>query len=431
MARRVALLVALCALLLPGLAAAQPAPPRPYLKLHGYAKAMGELGLADPYPFAGKARLQADLTGGVAVVDFRAMLDLDLDIGSVDPAELHDRTAELRVVPVELRVDAHLGPVDVSAGKQYVFWGQTDWVNPTDLFTPWDYVNISSELEDYRVAPWALRATAYVRATSFDLVWVPWPQPHILDLAPTLPDDVLLGEPDLPDRTVPHSDIGLRFNTRFAGFDLSLMGFHGLDKMPGMTMDVEIDTSTMPPPPPVLTLTPTYGMISAVGGDLSWGAGPILLKGEAAYTWTEDRYGDDPEVRNPGLAAVLGVTVVPHTAVNFTVQGNLERRSRYDPDDEEAALVELGMPDPEVDPRVTGGLVERLAIDIKGVVSIQAVASQNLPAGDHFEMAYVSWRAVDGLTLLGGVVLFGGPEDSTFGRIEDYSRAFVEVKYSF
>ena len=54
----------------------------------------------------------------------------------------------------------HKGFLDLSVGKQYVFCGQTDWVNPTDLFTPWDYVNISSELEDYRVAPWAIRATA-------------------------------------------------------------------------------------------------------------------------------------------------------------------------------------------------------------------------------------------------------------------------------
>ncbi len=46
-------------------------------------------------------------------------------------------------------------------------------------------------------------------------------------------------------------------------------------------------------------------------------------------------------------------------------------------------------------------------------------------------MAFVSWRASDGLTVLGGVVLFGGPEDTRFGRIRDSSRAFVEVKYSF
>ncbi len=46
-------------------------------------------------------------------------------------------------------------------------------------------------------------------------------------------------------------------------------------------------------------------------------------------------------------------------------------------------------------------------------------------------MAFVARRARDGLTVVGGGVLFGGPEDTRFGRIRDSSRAFVEVKYSF
>jgi len=406
-------------------------PPKPHLAFHGYAKASGDLTLADPYPFHGKARLQADLTGGYGIADFRAMLDLDLDVQQVPDGATGDRAAEVSLIPVELRIDLHPGPVDLSIGKQYVFWGQTDWVNPTDLFTPWDYVNISSELEDYRVAPWAVRATAYVKATSFDVVWVPWPMPHAMDLSAMLDEGVLLGEADLPARHVKNSDIGGRFSTRFAGIDLSIMGFHGLDKRPGMVMTADVDTSVMPPPPPVLTLTPTYGKMSAVGGDISWGAGPILLKGEAAYYWTGDRDGDDPAVRNPELAAVAGVTVVPVPWLNFTVQATANHLGRYDPDDEIAALEALGMVDPTVDPTTSWGIVERASVDIRDVVSIQVVGMQGLPQGDHFEMAFVSWRAADGLTVLGGVVLFGGPDETRFGRIRDSSRAFVEVKYSF
>ncbi len=427
-----ALLVGLLVLAAPLTAAAQASPPpRPALEFHGYAKAMGELSLADPYPFGGKARLQADLSGGTRLVRFRAMVDLDLDVGDVPPGDLGDRTAEVSLIPVELRVDLHPGPVDISVGKQYVFWGQTDWINPTDLFTPWDYVNISSELEDYRVAPWAIRATAYARATSFDLVWVPWPLPHAMDFSPMADEGFEVADPDLPDHTVKNSDIGLRIATRFVGIDASVMAFHGLDKRPGMAMEAIIDTTTMPPPPPTLVATPTYDMMSAVGGDLAWGAGPILLKGEVAYYWTEDLDGDDPMVRNPELSAVAGLTVVPASWLNITVQGTANHLSRYDPDDEGAALLALGMPDPTVDPTTSWGIVERAAVDIRDVVSISVVAMQGLPQGDHFEMAYVSWRVADGLTLLGGVVLFGGPEDTRFGRIRDYSRAFLELKYAF
>ena len=401
------------------------------LQLHGYAKALGELTLADPYPVGGKARLQADLTGGTSIVGFRAMFDLDLDVTSLPDDSPGERGAEVSLIPVECRVDIRGGALDLSVGKQYVFWGQTDWVNPTDLFTPWDYVHISSELEDYRIAPWAFRATAYHRATSFDLVWVPWPMPHVMDLSPMAEAGFEIGDPQLPDRSITHPDIGLRIATRFGGIDASVMGFYGLDKRPGMDMDVQVDTTTMPPPPPVITMSPTHGMMGAVGGDLAWGAGPLLLKGELAYYWTEDLDGDDPSVRNPELAAVTGLTLVPIHWLNFTVQGTVNRLSRYDPAAEELALSQLGMPDPSADPRTTWGIVERVAIDIRDVVGISVVSTQGLPAKDFFVMGYVSWRAADGLTVLAGVVAFGGPEDSRFGRVRDQSRVFTEVKYAF
>lgn len=427
MARGLLLALALAA----ALPAAAATVDRADLQLHGYAKALGELTLADPYPVGGKARLQADLSGGTSVVGFRALFDLDLDVTSLPGDQLGERAAEVSLIPVECRVDIRGGFLDLSVGKQYVFWGQTDWVNPTDLFTPWDYVHISSELEDYRIAPWAFRATAYARATSFDLVWVPWPVPHVMDLSPMAAAGFEIGDPQLPDRSIAHSDIGLRIATRFAGIDASVMGFYGLDKRPGMDMDVQIDTTTMPPPPPIITATPTHGMMGAVGGDLAWGAGPLLLKGELAYYWTGDLDGDDPVVRNPELAAATGLTLVPIHWLNFTVQGTVNRLSHYDPATEEIALSQLGMPDPAADPRTTWGIVERLALDIRDVVGISIVSTQGLPAKDLFVMGYVSWRAADGLTVLAGVVAFGGPEDSRFGQIRDQSRVFLELKYSF
>ena len=405
-------------------------PPVPTLTLGGYAKALGQLQLSDPWPFTGAARLQADIRGGIPVVGFRALFDLDLDISTVDDGDLADRSAEFRFIPVELRVDLHAGPVDVSVGKQYVFWGATDWVNPTDLFTPWDYVHISSELEDYRIAPWALRATAWVRATSFDVVWVPWPVPNAIDFSDVAAEGFVLGDTELPDRSIANGDIGARVSTRLGPVDLSVMGFHGLDKRPGMHVGVDA-VSGATTDPPIITMTPTHGMMNAVGGDVAWGAGPILLKGEIANYWTEDLAGDDPFVRNPEIAAVAGVTVVPHQAVNFTVQGTVNHLWKYDPEDEDALLVALGMPEPASGPTTTGGLVERVSVDIRDVVTIQVVAVQQLPTFGHFEMAFVSVRAARGLTILGGVVLFGGEEGSEFARLQADSRAFLEVKYAF
>jgi hypothetical protein len=395
------------------------------LEHHGYVKAQVEV-LPFEEAVGATARLQQQLSGGNDTASFVATFDLDLDLGLIGPTNLDDRAAELHILPVECYVTVHPSWFDLSAGKQYVFWGQTDWVNPTDLFTPWDYLHISSELEDYRIAPWALRFTAYVRDTSFDLVWVPLPRPDLMDFSMMADRNVGVGDPELPDRTLANGDFGLRIATRVAGFDLSAMAFHGLDKRPGMRMDV--DTTSMPP---ILTLVPSYGTMQAVGGDFARGFGPVLLKGEAAYYRTEDHDGDDPAIRNPELYAVAGLTYVPHTNLNLTVQGTVSHLFEYDPEVETATRQAMGEPDPDVDPVTAWGLVERAAWTWEDLLTVSVVGVQGIPEGDHSEMVLVSWRAADGLTVLAGAVVFGGPEESRFGRVRDASRVFAEVKASF
>jgi len=396
------------------------------IELHGYAKATGSVAFEDPVMLEGSSRLQVDASGRQGPADFRATFDLDLEASATDPGNPGDRDAELSILPVELKVGLHQRHYDLALGKQYVFWGQTDWTNPTDLFTPWDYVNISNELEDYRIAPWAVRATGYLGDVSLDVVWVPWAQPHAMGLDAMATEDIGVADPVMPPDDLAHSDVGARLSALFWGFDASVMAFHGMDKRPSMTMvmDLELD--------PFLQLEPHYGMMNAVGGDLSRAIGSqLLLKVEAANTWTEDLDGDDPTVRNPELASVAGLTWVPHPNFNITVQGTSNHLWRHEPDQDLAALQALGDPDPQVDPIDAWGLVERVAWTWQDTVSVSVVGVQGLPDGDHFELGYASWRAADGLTLLAGVLLFGGPEDTRFGAMKSERRAFTEVKYAF
>ena len=409
-----------------GLFAAFPAYAAEPVELHGYAKATASVGFTDPVVLEGLSRLQLDASGRQGPADFRATIDLDLSASGADPGDPSDRDAELSLLPVELKVGLHPRYFDLVVGKQYVFWGQTDWANPTDLFTPWDYVNISNELEDYRIAPWAARATGYFGDASLDLVWVPVPLPHAMGLDAMAGDEIGLSEPDLPPRDVAHGDLGARISALFLGFDASLMAFHGMDKRPGMSMSFD------PLAMPSLVLTPSYGMLNAVGGDFSRAIGSqLLLKVEAANYWTEDLVGDDPTVRNPELASVAGLTWVPHPAFNITVQGTSNHLWAYDADADVQALQALGDPDPQVDPVDAWGLVERVAWTWQDTPSLSVVGVQGLPDGDHFELGYASWRAADGLTVLAGVLLFGGPDDTRFGAMKSERRAFTEVKYAF
>ena len=395
------------------------------LQLHGYGKAQLQV-----MPWTGdvapSARLQQDLSYRRQRVGFRAAFDLDWDMAALSGADVNDRSAGLSILPVECRVDVHADDFDLSLGKQYVFWGQTDWAIPTDLFTPWDYAHMSSELEDYRLAPWAARWTGWTRDTSLDLVWVPLPMPHAMDFSGAATEMISVGEAELPERTLENGDIGLRLASRAGGFDFAAMAFHGLDKRPSMRMDV--DLSEMPP---LLTLVPVYRTMWAFGGDASTGIGPVLIKAEGAYYRTQDTDGTDIEIRNPEVYAVAGLTWVPHANFNMTVQGTFNHLLLYDPDDELAARQAAGDMDPDVDPTDSVGVVERLQWTYKDQLSVSVTGLQYADTGEHFEMAMASYKVADGFTALGGVVLFGGPEETGFGALQDQSRVWIEGKASF
>jgi hypothetical protein len=303
---------------------------------------------------------------------------------------------------------------------------------------------MNSELEDYRVAPWAVRWTGWRGNGALDLVWVPFPQPDLIDWSMADTGELAVDPTVLPERTLAHSSAGTRLSGSVAGFDLAAMAFHGLDKRPGM--DMRIDLTTMPPD---MALVPTHHTLWAFGGDAVRGFGPVLLTTEAAYYRTEDVAGDDPTIRNPEVFAVAGLTYVPTTEINLTVQGTWNHLFLYDPAAEadhwaawaeaelgaeavamaEALGMDFGFP--EAGPTDAFGLVERAAWTWRDTVTLSVVGVQGLEDLDHFEMAMASWNAQDGLTVLGGVILFGGPEDSRFGAYQDASRVFGEVKASF
>ncbi len=410
--------------MLAGLPMALLASPAGAMQLHGYAKATASAQLSDEPWVDATSRLQADLSGKTRGASFRATVDLDMDAGALDMSQLSRRELELELIPVECRVGAHGSWFDLFLGKQYVFWGQTDWINPTDLFTPWDYVHMSNELEDYRIAPWAARFQAFFGQASLDLVWVPYPVPDVMDFSSMESDTVHVGDPVFT-REHPF-DLGLRLNGRFAGFDASLVAFSGMDKRPGFSMEMDLEAT-----PPILELVPTYGSMQAVGGDISRGLGPLLLKAESAWYRTEDLQGDDPQVRNPELYSVAGLTWVPGNHLNMSLQGTWSHLLLFDPQADLAALEAMGDPEPSADALDTWGLVERLSWSWRDTVSLSAVALQYLPDQGFFGLGYLSWRAADGLTVLGGALLFGGPRGSTFGDISELSRVFGEIKYSF
>src|SRR3954471_20435728 len=128
--------------------------------------------------------------------------------------DISDRGIQRPAISVR-RLSATLsrGPLTVDVGKQFVRWGKTDIVTPTDRFAPRDFLNVVDS-EFLPIA--AARAVVQAGRNSLDAIWVPFFTPSrtpLLDerwtVIPSAPAGVAIedGGADIPDG----SETGVRF----------------------------------------------------------------------------------------------------------------------------------------------------------------------------------------------------------------------------
>ncbi|RME29857.1 MAG: hypothetical protein D6806_00850, partial [Deltaproteobacteria bacterium] len=106
------------------------------------------------------ARLQLGFSGTSGDFGFMGAVNAEFD-SRLFSAEAARRDAGAQLYPVEAWVEYAGQWLELRLGLQYVFWGRTDWENPTDVLTPWDYPDMAAELEDYRTAVPAARLRIY------------------------------------------------------------------------------------------------------------------------------------------------------------------------------------------------------------------------------------------------------------------------------
>ncbi|MDQ7065354.1 MAG: hypothetical protein Q9P90_14050, partial [candidate division KSB1 bacterium] len=128
------------------------AAPAQELQWSGYVKFFAHPNLNSPYLLDRYGtRVQMALSHTVSNrANFYAAFNFNLEENRTTGLAPEPRSAITEIFPVEAYLDLHWENADLRLGKQFIFWGRADWVNPTDNITPWDFVNITAELEDYR-----------------------------------------------------------------------------------------------------------------------------------------------------------------------------------------------------------------------------------------------------------------------------------------
>lgn len=290
------------------------------------------------------------LDGTIPLAAAYLNLRLDGEVGAgyfpdaVFKAELLARYDAAAAEPLSLRLGrayatVYLGELDLSVGNQVVAWGSVDAVNPVDVVNPRDLANPLADPTAQRLATPLLRATWHApEGVTLDAVVVPVFIPSVrpgerwqpaLEL-PTLPPGmvvvgVLPAQEDVPGIELGNVQFGARATLDLdlgGGADVSVVAYRGFRHLPTASADL-VPTAT----PGQFQLRPrlAYDRITLLGADFSAVLGGFVVRGEAAYSFGEDRDGTDPGVGNDTFAAVLGAETNLSGGPFLTLQAAYQR----------------------------------------------------------------------------------------------------------
>lgn len=329
-------------------------------------------------------------------------------------------TGEMRVTLDEALVTVYLGAFELSAGQQRRTWGSTDGINPVDVLNPRD---LTFPPDARKLAVPMLHAAAYADDVTVELavlpVFVPalrpnadWSQSRL----PTPPPGtslvgVLPPEEHLPGAELGNVQFGVRATLDLPAADVSATYFSGFKSQPTLSARLE-PTAT----PGQFQVRPVldYDRVHVLGLDFSTAIGGVVLRGETAYTLTDDPAGTDPRVGNPSLQAVLGAEYLVPGGPRTVVQ----------------AILDHTAPDQGADPEVALKLMTALHYQAGARTNLDLGWIQSLD-GSGLVMPGLSYAFADGVTGEANAYIFYGADGSEFGGWSDNSQLRLGLAYAF
>jgi hypothetical protein len=183
----------------------------------------------------------------------------------------------------------HKGPITFEAGKQFIRWGKTDIVTPTDRFAPRDFLTV---VDNDFLAVTAARLTFEKGANTIEAVWSPRMTPSRIPLpdqrwavAPDLPPDVTLRDAGAEFPGGPQS--GIRWNHAGA-IEYEFSFYQGFNHLPSF------ETSPRFTPAGIQVDVRRFHPKMMMGGaDVAISTRFFTVKGEAAHFSSSDDRADE------------------------------------------------------------------------------------------------------------------------------------------
>jgi hypothetical protein len=310
------------------------------------------------------------------------------------------------------------GPLTVDAGKQFVRWGKTDIVTPTDRFAPRDFLNV---VENEFLPITAVRAVVQAGSNSVDAIWVPFFTPSRTPLVderwtviPPAAAGITIRDAgaDLPDG----AETGLRFAHTGSAVEYSLSVFDGFNHLPNLDVltAASADSAGQPCATCVSALIRRmYPSLRSYGADVAVPTKWLTIKGETAYFTSSSPTTDE---------YVLYVVQLERQTGEWLLVGG------YAGETVTARRAVLGF---APDRGLTRSFVGRASytIDANRSFAVETAVRQNAD-GFYLRVEYSQARGEHWRTTLAGAAI-GGRAGDFLGQYNRNSHVTMSVRYSF
>jgi len=302
------------------------------------------------------------------------------------------------------------GPLTLDVGRQFIRWGKTDVLTPTDRFAPRDFLNV---VDSEFLAVTGVRASLRIGSTdTIEGAWVPWLTPSrvpLLDqrwvVPPATPVPVTLvdGGADIPSG----AQAGVRWSHVGDPFEFALSYYDGFNNLPTFRTDAG-------PSPAEVTATRVFPRMRAYGADAAMPTRWFTMKAEAAYFTAPGPI--------PADEYVLYVIQLERQTGEWQIVGGYAG---------EAVTVQRSTLTFAPDRGLTKSIVGRASytIDTNRSVAFETAVRQNLD-GEYVKVEYSQARGQHWRATLAGVAI-GGESDDFLGQYNRNSHVRLSLRYSF
>ena len=406
-----------------------PAPRSPW---HGFVR--GELAYTygDPAHWSKMlVRSELDAEGGLGNgVRYKlgARLDYDFVYDATDfyPPDVK-KDQQVNVLLRENYIDFGKGDWDYRIGRQQIVWGEMVGLFFADVVSAKDLREfILPDFDELRIPQWAGRAEYFKGDFHAEAIWIPVPSYDNIgkpgaEFFPAVPPPppgyaTLYDNEQFPNRTLAHTNAGLRLSYLWHGWDMSGFYYHSMDAQP--TFYRQIVTS----PQPAFVYQARHDKIDQVGGTLANDLGFAVFKAEAVYTGGrsyEVLRASDAEgvVRQNTLDLVGGLDFTLPADTRLNLQLFNRTFFNHDPD------IIPKRNEPGFSLLVNHKFNDRFEGEVLWITS--------LLRNDWMLRPHIAWNFRTDWQLRLGVDVFNGPPLGLFGQFADRDRIYTEIRYSF